>query len=247
MVRHAVPDDPAADPPAAPIGPATWAEPAHRGRPWRRALAWAVDFGVVLTVAVLLGILTFHRIGGLVTDVPGLATRSAWEIVSSRGDLAETAGGLGRSVWASAVRAVQQGFAGLVLFAFLYRFVALVTTGRTLGMAVAGLRAVPRPRGGAVEADPQRLTRGRAAVRAGVSTVADVGCYALACSLLVAGSLVLSVLCWAVAVVLFCGHALCALVGPGRSLGDRAAGTAVTSVWPPRDAARGAAEEGRAA
>ncbi|MFF5962564.1 hypothetical protein ACFY64_02220 [Streptomyces collinus] len=54
--------------------------------------------------------------------------------------------------------------------------------------------------------------------------------YAMACVLLVEGQIVLSVLVWAVAVVLFLMNALPVLSPGRRSLADRVAGTAVTGI-----------------
>ncbi|RKN41646.1 RDD family protein [Streptomyces hoynatensis] len=196
-----------------------------RSAPLRRALAWLIDYALVIAVAVLLGILTFHRVEALATDVPGLTERGAWQIVRSRGDLGASASGLGNSLWHSVVTDVQQAFGALVLFAFCYRFATLAWLGRTLGQAAAGLRVVPHRASAA-----PRPTRRSAAVRAAVTTCCDVACYSLACCLLVDGSLVLSFLCWALAVLLFWANALPALAGSGRSLADRAAGTRVLRV-----------------
>ncbi|MDQ0789977.1 RDD family protein [Streptomyces sp. B3I8] len=192
----------------------------------RRVLAWLVDFTLVVTVAVLLAALTADRIGALTTDATGPAGRGAWEIVTSHGELAGTAGDFGTSIWSSVVRDVQEAFAALVLATFVYQFLTLALTGRTLGKLLLGLRVSGTA--------PGRLGRRRAAVRAAVTTAADVGCFAVACCVLVDGSLVLSVLCWAVAVAVFWANALPVLVGRGRSLADRLAGTAVVTVTLPR-------------
>ena len=192
----------------------------------RRLLAWLVDFTLVVTVAVLLAVLTADRIGALTADATGLAGRGAWEIVTSHGELAGTAEDLGTSVWSSAVRDVQEAFAALVLATFAYQFLTLALTGRTLGKLLLGLRVSG--------AAPGRLGRRPAAIRAAVTTAADVGCFAVACCVLVDGSLVLSVLCWAVAVAVFWANAFPVLVGRGRSLADRLAGTAVVTVTLPR-------------
>ena len=41
----------------------------------RRAMAWFIDFGLVVALASLLAVLTFNRRSALVTDVPELAAR----------------------------------------------------------------------------------------------------------------------------------------------------------------------------
>ncbi|MET9757454.1 hypothetical protein ABZ016_00115 [Streptomyces sp. NPDC006372] len=67
-------------------------------------------------------------------------------------------------------------------------------------------------------------------LRAAVTTAADVAVYAVACVLLVEGQVVLSVLVWAVAVLLFLLNALPVLSPGRRSLADRVAGTSVTGI-----------------
>ncbi|PBC63939.1 hypothetical protein BKI49_09515 [Streptomyces sp. Tue6028] len=180
-------------------------------------MAWFIDFALVLAAASALAVLTFHRISALVTDVPDLATRGGWDILTSRGDVLDASEGFGLSLWRKVVRDVEQAFGLLVIATFLYQWAALALTGRTLGKALLGLKVAPsRPR--------------RAALRAAVTTTADVAVYALACVLLVEGEFMLSVLVWAVAVVLFLFNALPVLAPAGRSLADRVAGTAVTGL-----------------
>ncbi|MEU0194162.1 RDD family protein [Streptomyces afghaniensis] len=184
----------------------------------RRAVAWAVDFALVVALASALAVLTFHRISALVTDVPELATRSGLDLLTSRGDVLDASHDLGLTLWDKSVLYVEQAFGLLVLTVFLYQWGCLALAGRTVGKGLAGLRVTPR------------LPR-RAALRAAVTTAADVAVYAVACVLLVEGQVVLSVLVWAVAVVLFLLNALPALSPGGRSLADRVAGTTVTGLW----------------
>ncbi|MEU6182533.1 RDD family protein [Streptomyces coeruleorubidus] len=183
----------------------------------RRAVAWSVDFALVVALASALAVLTFHRVSALVTDVPELATRSGLELLTSRGDVLDASQDLGLRLWDKSVLYVEQAFGLLVLTVFLYQWVCLSVAGRTVGKGLAGLRITPRrPR--------------RAALRAAVTTVADVAVYAVACVLLVEGQAVLSVLVWAVAVVLFLLNALPVLSPGRRSLADRVAGTEVTGL-----------------
>ncbi|MFD6174954.1 RDD family protein [Streptomyces coeruleorubidus] len=183
----------------------------------RRAVAWSVDFALVVALASALAVLTFHRVSALVTDVPELATRSGLELLTSRGDVLDASQDLGLRLWDKSVLYVEQAFGLLVLTVFLYQWACLALAGRTVGKGLAGLRVTPRrPR--------------RAALRAAVTTVADVAVYAVACVLLVEGQVVLSVLVWAVAVVLFLLNALPVLSRARRSLADRVAGTEVTGL-----------------
>ncbi|MFB7269822.1 RDD family protein [Streptomyces sp. NPDC056244] len=205
----------------------------------QRTLAWLLDFALVAVMAVLLGILTFHRISALLTDVPELGIRSAWELFSSRGQVLESAEGLGREMWDSALGYVQQAFAVLVVCTFVYQFATLALVGRTLGKAVVGLRVAT--------VRPERSRRHAAAVRAAVTTVADVACFAVACCLLLAGQFSLSVLCWCLAVVLFWCNALPVALGPGRSAADLLAGTAVVGIQLPQAVTQKAARATQAA
>lgn len=184
----------------------------------RRAVAWAVDFALVVALASALAVLTFHRISALATDVPELATRSGLDLLTSRGDVLDASQDLGLTLWDKSVLYVEQAFGLLVLSVFLYQWGCLALAGRTVGKGLVGLKVTPR------------LPR-RAALRAAVTTAADVAVYAVACVLLVEGQVVLSVLVWAVAVVLFLLNALPVLSPGGRSLADRVAGTAVTGLW----------------
>ncbi|MFD5907535.1 RDD family protein [Streptomyces massasporeus] len=185
----------------------------------RRVLAWFVDFALVVALASALAVLTFHRVSALVTDVPELATRGGFDLLTSRGDVLDASQDLGLSLWNKSVLYVEQAFGLLVLTVFLYQWACLALAGRTLGKALTGLKVTPNL--------PRRV---RAARRAAVTTAADVAVYAVACVLLVEGQVVLSVLVWAVAVVLFLLNALPVLSPARRSLADRVAGTAVTGL-----------------
>ncbi|MEU6471829.1 RDD family protein [Streptomyces massasporeus] len=185
----------------------------------RRVLAWFVDFALVVALASALAVLTFHRVSALVTDVPELATRGGFDLLTSRGDVLDASQDLGLSLWNKSVLYVEQAFGLLVLTVFLYQWACLALAGRTLGKALTGLKVTPNL--------PRRV---RAARRAAVTTAADVAVYAVACVLLMEGQVVLSVLVWAVAVVLFLLNALPVLSPARRSLADRVAGTAVTGL-----------------
>ncbi|WP_328596489.1 RDD family protein, partial [Streptomyces apricus] len=186
----------------------------------RRVVAWAVDFALVLVAAYLLALLTFHRIAELLTDVPGLSALGGWELLGADGDARHRAGQLALSLWQQVVLLVVEAFVLLVMGTFVYHWAALALTGRTLGKKLLGLGVAPR-------------TGRAAALRAAVTTVTDVGCFALACCLLVAGALVMAVAVWALAVALFWANALAALSPRGRTLADRIAGTCVVRVPPP--------------
>ncbi|MDF2265768.1 RDD family protein [Streptomyces coacervatus] len=183
----------------------------------RRAVAWFIDFALVLTLASLLAVLTFHRIAALVTDVPGLAVHGGFDLLTSHGNVVGASEHLGLSLWDKAVLDVEEAFGALIVATFLYQWGCLALAGRTLGKGLLGLRVSPSaPR--------------RAAVRAAVTTAADIAVYAVACMLLIEGRFGLSVLVWAVAVVVFLLNALPVFSPTRRSLADRLAGTAVTAL-----------------
>ncbi|WP_078917487.1 RDD family protein [Streptomyces sp. NRRL S-813] len=183
----------------------------------RRAVAWFIDFALVVAAASALAVLTFHRMSALVTDVPELATRGGLDLLTSRGDVIGVSEHLGLSLWDKVVLYVEEAFGLLVLATFLYQWGCLALAGRTVGKGLLGLKVTPR--------------RARhAAVRAAVTTAADVAVYAVACVLLIEGHFLLSVLVWAVAVLVFLFNALPVLFPGRRSLADRVAGTAVTGL-----------------
>ncbi|MER7484790.1 RDD family protein [Streptomyces sp. NPDC126497] len=187
---------------------------------FRRAAAWSVDFALVVAPASVLAVLTFHRVSALVTDVPELATRGGFDLLTSRGDVAGASGSLGLALWDTSVLYVEQAFGLPVAVTFLHQWACPALFGRTVGKGLTGLRIAPRG-------------PGPAARRAAVTTAADVAVHAVARVLLIEGRFALSVLVWAVAVALFLFNAL-PVPGPGRrSLADRVAGTSVPSVTGP--------------
>jgi hypothetical protein len=183
----------------------------------RRATAWFIDFALVLALAAALAVLTFHRISALVADVPELATRGGLDLLTSRGDVIAASEGFGVSLWDKAVLYVEEAFGLLIVVTFLYQWACLSFAGRTIGKGLLGLKVTPS------------LPR-RAAVRAAVTTAADIAVYAVACVLLIEGEFLLSVAVWALAVAVFFLNALPVFSPTRRSLADRLAGTAVTGL-----------------
>ncbi|MGH3647109.1 MAG: RDD family protein [Micromonosporaceae bacterium] len=186
----------------------------------RRALAWAVDFGLLVLIAAALAGVTYQRITSLISGNVALAGSDAWDLIFSRGDLGGAAAEAGTALWRSAVNKVIQGFVVLVVIAFLYQAVALAWTGRTVGKLLTDIRvsAPGRERG---------IGAGRAAGRTAVTAVTDVGVFAVACILLLRGWWLAAVLCWVAAVVAFWVQVLPILGRSRRTLADRAAGTEV--------------------
>jgi RDD family len=225
-------------PPPAPHGDAA---PAGR-----RALAWMIDFALVLAVAVALGTWTFHRIAAHTTGVTGMAGVSAWRLLTSGGDVTGTAGDVGLSLWHSAVTSVEEAFVLLVLFEVAYVFGALAWRGRTLGKALLDVQV--RPCGAELPPGTRvRLGTGRAARRAMVTVVTDTALYALACCLLLGGDLILAVLCWMAAVAAFWANVLPLLGKRRRTVADRIAGTTVSRAGTYQAVVAGTVQSGRAA
>src|SRR5690606_40378118 len=75
---------------------------------FRRVLAWFIDFALVVALASALAVLTFNRISALVTDVPELAARSGFDLLTSRGDVVDASENLGLSLWNKSVLYVEQ-------------------------------------------------------------------------------------------------------------------------------------------
>ncbi|XVQ08408.1 RDD family protein [Spirillospora sp. CA-255316] len=207
--------------------------------PGRRTAAWGIDFALVVVLAVALGSWTWTRTTELITNVPALAQESAWQVLTSRGDVKGASVDFGLSLWNTATSYVVQAFAALVLIVFVYHFAALAWKGRTVGKLVLDLRVQPHRRA--------RLGKGQALLRAGAATLTDIGLYALACCLLLEGLFVLSVLCWAIAVAVFWANALPLLFPGRRTLHDRMAGTHVARAHLYRAAAAQAVHGGQRA
>ncbi|WP_144300527.1 RDD family protein [Stackebrandtia nassauensis] len=188
---------------------------------WRRGLAWFVDIMLIRIVAAGLGYLTYRRIVSPFSGVGSSAHSALKNLFSSGGDIAKVATKTGADVWGIVSSLIIQGFALLVVIHFLYLFIALAWTGRTVGKMLLDVRVVPEA-SDTVKAKPGK---GRAARRAAVSAMADTGLFSLACCLLLLGQFTLSVLCWMVSVMFFLANGLPVLWGRHRSLADMAAGT----------------------
>ncbi|MGA5272633.1 RDD family protein [Streptomyces cellulosae] len=115
---------------------------------FRRATAWLIDFTLVAALASLLAVLTFHRMSALVTDVPELAARGGFDLLTSRGDVLDASAGLGTSLWDRSVGYVQQAFGLLVVASFLYQWACLALAGRTVGKGLTGLKSPRAHRAG---------------------------------------------------------------------------------------------------
>lgn len=193
--------------------------PPDRAPANRRIAAWAVDFGLILCVAVLLGSVTHYRIADYLSSWPGLAEEGGWNLFRANGDWGGAGKAFGWDVFGEVLLLVAEAFVALVLIVFVYQFAALAWKGRTLGKFLLDIRVHSL-------ADPQGvLSKWQSARRAVASTIVDVGLYSAACIALLAGKFVLSLVLWVAAVVALVFNAV-PLAG-GRTVIDRLAGTTV--------------------
>ena len=217
-------------PPAstAPVGPASRA---------RRLGAWGVDAALLLTVAVLLGMMTWGRLNNIVDGVWGQVLGATGGLLLSGGDVRRAAADFGMSIWRDVVTAITQALLLLVLIELLYRFAAERFAGRTLGKLVVDLRVASTG-----------TARRRVFLRALVTTAGGTGLYAAAWILLLHGQFLFALLTWLAAVAVLLANGLPALAGARRrTLADRAGRTIVVPVGAYRRAAETAAQGAGAA
>ncbi|MFE9581800.1 RDD family protein [Nocardia sp. NPDC006044] len=193
--------------------------PPDRAPANRRIAAWAVDFGLIICAAVLLGSVTHYRIADYLSGWPGLAQQGGWDLFRANGDWGGAGKAFGWDVFGEILLLVTEAFVALVLIVFAYQFAALAWKGRTLGKFLLDIRvhSLTDPHGA--------LSKWQSARRAFASTLVDVGLYSAACVALLAGKFVLSLILWVVAVVVLIINAV-PLAG-GRTVIDRLAGTTV--------------------
>jgi hypothetical protein len=188
----------------------------------RRLLAWSIDSGILLVVALLLAAMTWGRLQSYVAeDLPHKAWSAGIELLLSGGSVQKAAGELGAGVWGSFVAIVEQGLLLLVLAELLLQFAGTAWLGRTVGKAAMDLRV-------GHSAVPAKPGKARAARRALVTTASGSGLYALAWVLLLEGLFFFAVLLWLLAIAVFLANSLPALVGRRRrTLADLVGGTVV--------------------
>jgi hypothetical protein len=214
---------------AQPIQPPPWQAPPKKRRAGhgdpaplaRRAAAWAIDFGVIVTVGLLVAWMTYERIVGyLQTTVVWHTGFSVYHLIRSGGSVTGAAGSSVSQAWDHTLLIIAEGILLTVLAQFLYQFAALAWKGRTAGKAALGLQVwghgVPR------------LGKRRAALRAAATTAAETLVYGLALILLVSWNLALAVVCWLLSVVAFTSNLLPMITAhPRRTVVDRIGGTIV--------------------
>jgi len=188
----------------------------------RRFGAWALDAGIILGVALLLGGMTWGRIHAYLQGLTERAIEAIFDLFITGGDVQADAEKLGTHAWDTVVGYVVQAFVLLVLIEYAYQFGAVAWKGRTVGKVVADLK-VSRADG-----TQAKIGAGSAARRALVTTATDTGLYALAWIVLLQGLFFFALALWMLAVAAFVANVLPLLVGKERrSLSDQAAGTMV--------------------
>ncbi|MFI0450404.1 RDD family protein [Actinomadura sp. 6N118] len=189
----------------------------------RRLLAWSIDSGLLVVVAVLLGGMTWGRLHAYVAqDLPSKALSATGALLLSGGNVEKAAREFGAGVWDTFVSNIEQALLLLVLAELLHQAVGLALGGRTIGKVAMDLRV--RYAGG----DDTKAGTARSVKRALVTTASGTGLYALAWVLLLEGLYFFAVLLWLVAVAAFLANSVPALVGSRRrTFADLAAGTVV--------------------
>jgi uncharacterized RDD family membrane protein YckC len=195
--------------------------PASAARVSRRAMAWAIDFLIVLvpSVALLIAALTslVHALPGY---VGGVASTGLVNVIMHHG---EGVGGLGAAAseeWTSFVQPLVWSLLAVPVIQFGYHGLSLAWRGRTLGAITMGVRV-------GAATDPTGLLRARALRRAFLTTLIESGFLCLALAVVTIGQLSIGGLLVTAAVLAFWLN-LVMLLGPRRrTMVDRFAGTVV--------------------
>ncbi|WP_433734095.1 RDD family protein [Nocardia sp. CA-129566] len=189
----------------------------------RRAAAWAIDFALIVGVAVLLGSVTHYRIADYLSSWSDLGQTGVWDVIGSNGDWGGAGKAFGWDVVHEVLVYIIEAFVALIVITFAYQFACLTWKGRTVGKVVMDIHVCP------VTKSTGGLSKWVSARRAFGSTMTDVGMYSLACIALLAGKFFLSFALWLAAVVVLLFNGL-PLTGPSRrSAIDRFAGTVVVT------------------
>ncbi|WP_433323853.1 RDD family protein [Spirillospora sp. CA-294931] len=215
-------------------------DPAPLGR---RLGAWAVDAGLLLVAAILLGVMTWGRLQDYVAGagLPAKALKAGSGLLTSGGDVEKIAADFGVDVWDKFVGYVVQAIVLLVLIELVYHFVATLWKGRTLGKVALDVR-VCRFADGARTPGPAAAFR-----RALAATLAGTGVYAVAWIFLLQGWFFLSVVAWAAAVAVFTANLLpLPFARTRRTLNDLLSGTVVVRAGTHRQAAEAARQGAQA-
>ncbi|KAB2352163.1 RDD family protein [Actinomadura rudentiformis] len=188
----------------------------------RRLLAWSIDTGLLIVVAVLLGGMTWGRLHAYVAqDLPSKALSATGALLFSGGNVEKAATEFGAGVWDTFVSNIEQALLLLVLAELLHQTLGLALGGRTIGKAAMDLRV--RHAG-----DDAKPGKARSVKRALVTTASGTGLYALSWVLLLEGLYLFAVLLWLIAVAAFLANSAPALIGSRRrTFADLAAGTVV--------------------
>jgi hypothetical protein len=236
--RASVPGYGYAPPGKAPRPPAADGDPAPRGK---RIASWAIDGGIVLVVAVILGASAVENLHtSVATRVAINVPETVWGLLFSGADVDEAAKDVGGTVWRTIVSTVQRTILLIILIEAAYHFLMVAWKGRTFGRLITDLqvrRADPskwrRPSNGAPGSRWKAMKAvtgpgvAPALVRALATAATGSGLYGLAWILLIHGGFGLAFLTWLAAVGLLITNIVVALVGRRRSVSDRLARTIV--------------------
>jgi uncharacterized RDD family membrane protein YckC len=237
-----------------PSPPAADGDPAPRGQ---RIASWAIDAGIILVIAVILGVSAVENLqSSVATRVAVGVPETVYGLLFSGADVEQAAEDVGGTVWRAIVSTVQRTILLIILIEAAYHFAMVAWKGRTVGRLVTDLQVrrvkrVHAPK----EAPASRWKAIRAVTGPGVlpslaralaTVAAGSGLYGAAWIILIHGGFGLAFLTWLAAVGLLVANIIAAMVGGRRTVGDVIAGTVVVRTLNYAKAAA-AAERARAA
>lgn len=226
-----------APPGKTPRPPAADGDPAPRGK---RIASWAIDGGIILVIAVILGASAVENLHtSVATRVAINVPETVWGLLFSGADVDEAAKDVGGAVWRAIVSTVQRTILLIILIEAAYHFLMVAWKGRTFGRLITDLqvrRADPskwRPSNGPPVSrwKAMKAVTGPGAApalaRALATAATGSGLYGLAWILLIHGGFGLAFLTWLAAVGLLITNIVVALAGRRRSVSDMLARTVV--------------------
>jgi uncharacterized RDD family membrane protein YckC len=216
--------------------PAADGDPAPRGK---RIGAWAIDGGIILVIAAILGASAIENLqSSVATRVAVSVPETIYGLLFSGADVQQAASDVGGTVWRTIVSAVQRTILLIILIEAAYHFVMVAWKGRTVGRLVTDLQVRRRHRERHLNAARRSRWEAFKAVtgpgvfpalaRALATAAAASGLYGLAWIILIHGSFGLAFLTWLAAVGLLVANIVTAMFGKRRrSVSDVLAGTVV--------------------
>jgi hypothetical protein len=218
--------------------------PAADGDPapnWPRIGSWAIDAGIVLVIAVILGASTLESLqSSVATRVAVNVPQELYGLLFSGANVEQAAADLGGTVWRTIVSKVQRTILIVILIEAAYHFVMVAWKGRTVGRLVTDLqvrrldRSKWKPPENAVPVSRWKAIKSvtgpgvfPSLTRALITAATGSGLYGLSWIILIHGNFGLAFLTWLAAVGLLVANILFALIGKRSSVSDRVSRTVV--------------------